>query len=75
MTKGPVDLNDHRNCWVYVRGANWRHPEGPESSLHGRERQPVTQVAFEDEEAYATWAGKELPTGDLVFKPRDVWQR
>ena len=45
-----------------ARSANWRHPEGPESSLHGRERHPVTQVAFEDAEAYAAWAGKELPT-------------
>ena len=62
MTSGPVDLNDYRNWWAYVPGANWRHPEGPESSLHGRERHPVTQVAFEDAEAYAAWAGKELPT-------------
>ena len=62
MTTGPVDLNDDRNWWAYVPGANWRHPEGPESSLHGLERHPVTQVAFEDAEAYAAWAGKELPT-------------
>ena len=62
MTSGPVDLNDYRNWWAYVPGANWRHPEGPESSLHGRERHPVTHVAFEDAEAYAAWAGKELPT-------------
>ena len=61
-TSGPVDLNDYRNWWAYVAGANWRHPEGPESSLHGRERHPVTQVAFEDAEAFAEWAGKELPT-------------
>ena len=43
-------------------GSELASPRGPESSLHGRERHPVTQVAFEDAEAYAAWAGKELPT-------------
>jgi formylglycine-generating enzyme required for sulfatase activity len=61
-TAGPVDLNDYRNWWEYVPGASWRHPEGPRSTLNGRERHPVTQVAYEDAEAYATWASKELPT-------------
>jgi formylglycine-generating enzyme required for sulfatase activity len=61
-TRGPVDLNDFTNWWTYVPGANWRHPEGPGSTLDGRDRHPVTQVAFEDAEAYARWAGKELPT-------------
>jgi formylglycine-generating enzyme required for sulfatase activity len=62
QTQGPVDLNDYTNWWTYVPGANWRHPEGPGSTLDGRDRHPVTQVAFEDAEAYARWAGKELPT-------------
>jgi sulfatase modifying factor 1 len=62
MTTGPVDLRDVSNWWSYVPGAQWRHPEGPGSNLHGRERHPVTQVAYEDAEAYATWAGKALPT-------------
>jgi len=61
-TAGPVDLSDYRTWWRYVPGADWRHPEGPGSTLHGRERHPVTQVAFEDAEAFAAWAGKELPT-------------
>ena len=61
-TPGPVDLGDYTNWWTYVPGANWRHPEGPGSTLHGRDRHPVTQVAFEDAAAYAQWAGKELPT-------------
>ena len=61
-TAGPVDLNDYRNWWDYVPGASWRRPEGPGSTLNGRDRHPVTQVAYEDAEAYATWAGKELPT-------------
>jgi formylglycine-generating enzyme len=58
----PVDLSDYRNWWEYVPGAQWRHPEGPGSTLHGRDRHPVTQVAYEDAEAYAMWAGRELPT-------------
>ncbi len=61
-TTGPVDLRDVANWWSYVPGADWRHPEGPESSLHGRERHPVTQIASEDAKAYAAWAGKALPT-------------
>jgi len=61
-TRGPVDLNDVRNWWAYVPGACWRQPDGPGSSIVGRDRHPVTQVAFEDVEAYATWAGKALPT-------------
>ena len=61
-TPGPIDLADVRNWWSYVPGAQWRHPQGPGSTLHGRERHPVTQVAFADAAAYAAWAGKELPT-------------
>ncbi|HEX6999167.1 MAG TPA: formylglycine-generating enzyme family protein [Gammaproteobacteria bacterium] len=58
----PVDLGDFRNWWAYVPGACWRHPEGPDSTIRGREDHPVVQVAFEDAEAYACWAGKALPT-------------
>jgi formylglycine-generating enzyme required for sulfatase activity len=57
-----VDLTDHFNWWVYVRGADWRHPRGPASSIKGLADHPVVHVAFEDAEAYARWAGKELPT-------------
>jgi formylglycine-generating enzyme len=59
---GPVDLTDYRNWWSWVPGADWRHPEGPGSTLHGRERHPVTHVAPGDAAAYAEWAGKQLPT-------------
>lgn len=59
---GPVDLHDPRNWWSWVPGAQWRHPEGPGSTLHGRERHPVTQVAYEDAAAFAAWAGKALPS-------------
>ena len=58
----PVPLDDDRRWWKYVPGANWRHPQGPASSLAGRERYPVVQVAYEDALAYARWAHKRLPT-------------
>jgi formylglycine-generating enzyme required for sulfatase activity len=48
--------------WKYVAGADWRHPEGPGSHIAGREKHPVTHVAWEDAIAYAKWAGKRLPT-------------
>jgi formylglycine-generating enzyme len=58
----PTDMRDIRDWWVYVPGADWRHPEGPGSSIQGRGQEPVVHVAFEDAAAYAAWAGKDLPT-------------
>jgi formylglycine-generating enzyme required for sulfatase activity len=58
----PVPLDNHFQWWSYAKGASWRHPEGPGSSLANRDRFPVVQVAFEDAMAYAKWAGKRLPT-------------
>jgi len=57
-----VDMRNAYNWWTYVKGADWRHPRGPGTSTHGLGRHPVVHVAFEDAEAYAAWAGKELPT-------------
>jgi formylglycine-generating enzyme required for sulfatase activity len=61
-TSGPVDLRDVRNWWSWTPGADWRRPEGPGSNLAGRDRHPVTHVAYSDAVAYAEWAGKSLPT-------------
>jgi formylglycine-generating enzyme required for sulfatase activity len=61
-TPGPVPLDDYRNWWTWTPGADWRHPSGAGSSVGGRERHPVTHVAYADAVAYAEWAGKSLPT-------------
>jgi len=61
-TAGRVDLDDHRNWWRWTPGADWQHPEGPDSNVGGRERHPVTHIAHADAVAYAQWAGKALPT-------------
>jgi formylglycine-generating enzyme required for sulfatase activity len=58
----PVDKNSHYNWWSYIAGANWRHPEGPGSSIKGRENHPVVHVTYADVEAYAQWIGKAIPT-------------
>jgi formylglycine-generating enzyme len=57
-----VALTDHLCWWHYISGADWRHPEGPGSSIKGREQHPVVHVAFEDALAYAHWSGKQLPS-------------
>jgi formylglycine-generating enzyme len=57
-----VPLNNHLQWWSYVKGANWRHPLGPDSDIKGKEKYPVVHIAYPDAEAYAKWAGKRLPT-------------
>ncbi len=58
----PVKLNDHFQWWSYIKGANWRYPEGPQSNIKSRDNYPVVHIAYEDALAYAKWAGKRLPT-------------
>jgi len=60
--KHPVDLRDWSQWWAFKFGANWRRPYGPRSSISGRDDHPVVHVAYRDAEAYAKWAGKDLPT-------------
>jgi sulfatase modifying factor 1 len=59
---GPVDTRDFRNWWAYVPGASWLHPGGRATDVAQQERHPVTHVACEDAQAYAAWAGQDLPT-------------
>ncbi len=61
-TSGPVDLRDWRQWWIWVPGACWRHPFGPDSDIGDRADHPVVQVAYPDAAAYARWAGRRLPT-------------
>ena len=60
--KRRVDLRNWGEWWTFRFGANWRRPFGPGSSIRGLDEHPVVHVAFKDAEAYANWAGKELPT-------------
>ncbi len=57
-----VDLRDCGQWWDFMRGANWRHPRGANSSIDGMDGHPVVHVTYGDAEAFATWEGKELPT-------------
>jgi len=58
----PVDLRNFANWWSFKFGANWRRPYGKGSSIRGLDNHPVVHIACRDAEAYAAWAGKELPT-------------
>jgi len=57
-----VPLNNFHHWWAWVPGASWRHPEGPASTIDGRDHFPVVHIAYEDAAAYAAWTGKDLPT-------------
>ncbi len=59
---GPISLENPLAWWRFVKGANWRHPDGPHSNLAGKEKYPVVHIAWSDAAAYAKWAGKRLPT-------------
>ena len=53
---------DNPSWWHFVEGAQWRHPDGPNSSIQGRLHEPVVQVSHGDAKAYAVWVGRRLPS-------------
>jgi formylglycine-generating enzyme required for sulfatase activity len=59
---GPVSLKDFSRWWKWTPGADWRHPEGPGSTIDGHDDHPVVHVSWDDAVAYAKWADKRLPT-------------
>jgi formylglycine-generating enzyme required for sulfatase activity len=56
------NLYDFSQWWQWTRGANWKHPQGPDSTIEGKEDHPVVHIAYDDALAYCKWAGRRLPT-------------
>ena len=57
-----VPLDHAGRWWSWVQGANWRHPEGPGSTIQDRQQHPVVHVAYADADTFCRWQGKRLPT-------------
>lgn len=61
-TISSVPLDNYMQWWQFLKGADWKHPEGSNSSIKNKADYPVVHIAYEDAVAYAEWAGKRLPT-------------
>ena len=57
-----TDLNNYTQWWEWKIGANWKHPQGPESNIEGKDNYPVVHITYEDALAYCKWANRRLPT-------------
>lgn len=57
-----VNMANYSQWWTWKIGANWKHPEGPDSSIEGKDNYPVAHIALEDAQAYCKWANRRLPT-------------
>jgi formylglycine-generating enzyme required for sulfatase activity len=57
-----ASMDNYSQWWIWKIGANWKHPEGPESTIEGKDDYPVVHIAFEDAMAYCKWANRRLPT-------------
>jgi len=57
-----ANLYDFSQWWRWTIGANWKNPEGPGSSIKGKDDYPVVHIAYEDAMAYCEWSGRRLPT-------------
>jgi formylglycine-generating enzyme required for sulfatase activity len=58
----PTNMADYSQWWAWKIGANWKHPEGPNSTIEGKDDFPVVHIAYQDAVAYCEWAGRRLPT-------------
>ena len=57
-----VNMNNYQQWWTWKIGANWKHPEGPDSNIKNKDNFPVVHIALEDALAYCKWANRRLPT-------------